>query len=188
MSHKLSKLSRLSTITLAFVYLLILVGGIVRSTGSGMGCPDWPKCFGSWVPPTEVSQLPADYKEVYSQQRVAKNERFATYLSALGFATLADQIQHDPSIREENDFNATKTWIEYLNRLLGAVVGLLILATFVVSLRYWSRDRILVAATFATLITVAIQGWIGSVVVVYQFAALDDYCAHVASFAHCGPY
>ena len=165
MSHKLSKLSQLSVITLISVYLLILVGGIVRSTSSGMGCPDWPKCFGSWVPPTEVSQLPTDYREVYSQQRTAKNERFARYLSALGFANLADQIKDDPSIREENDFNATKTWIEYVNRLIGAVVGLLILATFVVSLRYWNRDRTLVATTFATLIAVAVQGWIGSVVV-----------------------
>lgn len=165
MNHKLGRLSRLSTITLISVYLLILVGGIVRSTGSGMGCPDWPKCFGSWVPPTEVSQLPADYKDIYSQQRVAKNERFARYLSAFGFANLANQIKNDPTIREEGNFNATKTWIEYVNRLIGAVVGLLILATFVVSLRYWKHDRILVIATFATLVSVAIQGWIGSVVV-----------------------
>ena len=165
MSLKPSSLGRLSTVTLVSVYLLILVGGIVRSTGSGMGCPDWPKCFGSWVPPTEVGQLPADYKEVYSQQRAAKNERFAIYLSALGFANLADQVKNDPSIREEADFNATKTWIEYVNRLIGAVVGLLILATFVVSLRYRYEDRPLVIATFATLVAVAVQGWIGSVVV-----------------------
>ena len=165
MNHRLSKLRRLSTITLISVYLLILVGGIVRSTGSGMGCPDWPKCFGSWVPPTEVSQLPADYKEIYAQQRIAKNERFAGYLSALGFANLADQINNDPSIGEEEDFNATKTWIEYINRLIGAVVGLLILATFVVSLRFWREDRPLVIAASATLFSVALQGWIGSVVV-----------------------
>ena len=165
MSPKPSRLSRLSVVTLVSVYVLILVGGIVRSTGSGMGCPDWPKCFGSWVPPTEVSQLPADYKEVYSQQRVDKNERFSTYLSALGFVNLANQIRNDSSIREEADFNATKTWIEYVNRLIGAVVGLLILTTFVVSLRYWNQDRLLTLVAFATLVTVGIQGWIGSVVV-----------------------
>ena len=165
MSPKLSRLSRLSTITLVSVYLLILVGGIVRSTGSGMGCPDWPKCFGSWVPPTEEGQLPSDYKEVYVQQRAAKNERFANYLGALGFANLADQIQSDPSILEEADFNAVKTWIEYINRLIGAVVGLLILGTFVVSLPQWNKDRPLVVATFASLVAVGVQGWIGSVVV-----------------------
>ncbi len=137
----------------------------MRGTGSGMGCPDWPKCFGSWVPPTQESQLPSNYQEVYVQQRVEKNARFSTYLSALGFANLAQQIQSDPSIREEEDFNATKTWIEYLNRLLGAVVGLLILVTFLVSLKYRKQDVWLVALTLATVVTVAIQGWIGSIVV-----------------------
>lgn len=165
MNPKPDKLRRISKITLASVYLLILVGGIVRSTGSGMGCPDWPKCFGSWVPPTEVGQLPPDYKEVYAQQRMAKNECFAGYLGALGFANLADQVQNDPSIREEADFNATKTWIEYVNRLIGAVVGLLILATFVVSLRRWKQDRPVVLVAFATVVAVGLQGWIGSVVV-----------------------
>ena len=147
------------------VYLLILVGGIVRSTGSGMGCPDWPKCFGSWIPPTEESQLPSSYQQVYVQQRAEKNERFARYLGALGFTNLAQEIQHDSSILIPEEFNATKTWIEYLNRLLGAVVGALIFATFVASLKFLKKDRTITLVAFITLITVGIQGWIGSVVV-----------------------
>ena len=38
-------------------YLLIVVGGIVRVTGSGLGCPDWPTCFGSWIPPLRADAL-----------------------------------------------------------------------------------------------------------------------------------
>ena len=37
--------------------LLITVGGVVRATGSGLGCPGWPKCFGRWIPPLEYHAI-----------------------------------------------------------------------------------------------------------------------------------
>ncbi len=130
-----------------------------------MGCPDWPKCFGSWVPPTSVGELPADYKEDYVQQRVEKNKKFSKYLTALGFDDLAYQVENDPSILEEEDFNAVKTWVEYVNRLIGAVIGLLIFGTFVLSIRYWKKDRPITVLSFVAFVLVGFQGWIGSIVV-----------------------
>lgn len=156
---------RFSAVTIIAVYLLIAIGGIVRTTGSGMGCPDWPKCFGSWVPPTEVSQLPSDYKDIFVQQRIEKNERFVSYLSALGFDDLAYQVENDPEVRQEEDFNATKTWIEYVNRLIGAVIGLLIFITAVLSIKYWKEDRPITVLSFVAVVLVGFQGWIGSIVV-----------------------
>lgn len=156
---------RLSLSTLVAVYILILVGGIVRSTGAGMGCPDWPKCFGSWVPPTSVTQLPADYKELYSEQRHQKNVRFAKYLRALGFDKTAEKLVTDESIREEADFNPVKTWIEYVNRLIGVLIGLLIFSVLIYSLRFWKTSRSWTVIAFLTFILVGFQGWIGSIVV-----------------------
>jgi cytochrome c oxidase assembly protein subunit 15 len=147
------------------VYFLIFVGGVVRSTGSGMGCPDWPKCFGSWVPPTHVGQLPDNYQEIYSAKRVEKNHRFVAMLYSLGFNQKAEEIKNDKSILLEEEFNATKTWIEYVNRLLGAIIGLLIIGTFVYSVRLWHRDRGVVFLSFFNILLVIFQGWIGSIVV-----------------------
>ena len=137
----------------------------MRSTGSGMGCPDWPKCFGQWVPPTDISELPSDYKEVYSQYRQQKNVKFARYLSLIGMEDTAGRILSDESIKEEADFNSAKTMVEYVNRLMGVLVGLLIIALCIKSLGIRRSHPRIFYFSLATLITVIIQGWFGSIVV-----------------------
>lgn len=152
-------------LTVAAVYLLILVGGVVRSTGSGMGCPDWPKCFGSWIPPTQAAQLPANYKQVYTAQRVAKNQELARTLERLGFKQVAGDIFAHPSQFIETDFNPVKTWIEYINRLLGALIGVFVFAAVITALPYWRRDRPVFWLALASFLLTGVQGWLGSLVV-----------------------
>lgn len=156
---------RLCLSTLIAVYFLILVGGIVRSTGSGMGCPDWPRCFGSWTPPTSVEQLPSNYKENFSAYRDKKNQKFARYLRLVGMNATADQIISDKSILEEADFNPVKTWIEYINRLVGVAIGLFIIALFYKSIFFKKSQPVLFWFSLATLLAVIFQGWFGSIVV-----------------------
>ncbi|HEY8934654.1 MAG TPA: COX15/CtaA family protein [Cyclobacteriaceae bacterium] len=165
MEKKRRSFYKLSISTLVAVYLLILVGGIVRSTGSGMGCPDWPKCFGAWVPPTSVSDLPENYKEQYSAYREKKNVKFARYLNAFGFKKTASAILNDKSILVESDFNATKTWVEYVNRIVGVIIGFLIFAVAISSIQFWRTERKLTVLAFLSLLLVGFQGWIGSFVV-----------------------
>lgn len=155
----------LNLITIVVTLLLILAGGIVRSTGSGMGCPDWPKCFDQYVPPTSVSQLPPDYKEKYVAQRLAKNERFAKTLERMGKAHLADSIRHDQSITVPESFNVAKTWTEYVNRLMGAITGFLLFGLVVLSFTYRQKAKRIIVLGIINLIVVGFQAWLGSIVV-----------------------
>ena len=122
--------------TVLIIYMLILVGGIVRATGAGMGCPDWPTCFGQWIPPTSEAQLPANYQEIYADR---------------GYA--------------ETTFNLRKTWTEYLNRLLGVFTGFAILVTLLFSNGYRQSDKSVFYLSLAAFILVGVQGWLGSRVV-----------------------
>ena len=130
-----------------------------------MGCPDWPKCFGQWVPPTSVEQLPENYKEVYSAYRDKKNQKFARYLSNIGLEETAIKIMEDKSILQEADFNPVKTLVEYINRLIGVIIGGFIILLFVKSWKFRKTSPSLFLYSTLTLIAVIIQGWFGSIVV-----------------------
>ena len=139
---KQNRFRRFGILTIAAVFFLIFVGGLVRSTGSGMGCPDWPKCFGQWIPPSDISELPSDYKTK--------------------FAVAGKEIA---------DFDAFKTWTEYYNRLIGVVIGLFIFLTVIFAFPYLKSSKPYIFwLSFLAFILVGFQGWIGSKVVFSDLA------------------
>ncbi|MDX2362409.1 MAG: COX15/CtaA family protein [Crocinitomicaceae bacterium] len=155
---------RFNWITLVLIYLVVVAGSFVRITGSGMGCPDWPKCFGQWVPPTDESALPEDYKEIYSEKRANKIEKFSRFLTSIGLSETAEKLENDPQLRIEEDFNVKRTWTEYVNRLFGFLAGNAMLLCFIWIL--WKyRKRKVVLLTGFNLVLMAIQAWFGSIVV-----------------------
>ncbi|MEO5912267.1 MAG: COX15/CtaA family protein [Pelobium sp.] len=156
---------RINFISILSLFLLILAGGVVRSSGSGMGCPDWPKCFDQYIPPTNVSQLPADYREKYVQKRLEKNERFAKLLDKTGYKELAFKIRNDENIQVPEEFNPAKTYTEYINRLIGALTGIFLLLTFIFSIKLLKLRSRLFWVSGINLLLVLIQAWLGSIVV-----------------------
>ena len=159
------RFQNINLITIALLFILILAGGIVRSTGSGMGCPDWPKCFGRYIPPTNVSQLPGNYKQKYIAGRMTKNQRFAKTLDFFGYSDLARRIREDRSILVPEEFNAAKTWTEYINRLIGALSGFLLLFTAVFAFSYRTESKLIPFLSVLNVILVGFQAWLGSIVV-----------------------
>src|SRR5437879_69467 len=47
----------LAVATAAVTYALVVLGGVVRVSGSGLGCPDWPLCHGHLLPPLQLHVL-----------------------------------------------------------------------------------------------------------------------------------
>jgi heme a synthase len=155
---------RLNWTTLVLIYLVVIAGSFVRITGSGMGCPDWPKCFGQWIPPTDEAVLPADYKDIYAAKREKKITKFTRFLSTIGFKETAQKILDDETLLYEQDFNARKTWTEYINRLFGVLAGFGVLFIFSWSAIRYRSNKIWFLSTL-NLIILVIQAWFGSIVV-----------------------
>ena len=157
----------IAKITLVLVYLVIIAGAVVRMTGSGMGCPDWPKCFGYYIPPTEEAQLqwqPDHFYEdgmviiVNEALQVAKEDFTTT--NSFNTANWEPYTEHDYAT-----FNAFHTWVEYINRLFGALAGLATLLLFIGSCWYWKEKKIITLLSFFTVAGMGFQAWLGKTVV-----------------------
>lgn len=155
---------RFNWIVLVLIYLVVIAGSFVRITGSGMGCPDWPKCFGQWVPPTDEAQLPENYIEDFKDNRIVKIEKFSRFLVSIGMEESANTIMNDETLLDEQPFNAKRTWTEYINRLLGFLAGNGMLLAFIWMLLYF-RKRKWILLAIANLVLMGFQAWFGSIVV-----------------------
>jgi cytochrome c oxidase assembly protein subunit 15 len=151
-------------VALVLIYLVVIAGSFVRITGSGMGCPDWPKCFGSWIPPSEVEELPENYQKIYAEGRAKKVAKFSKFLNSLGLEQTASELEKDPNLLKEQPFNASKTWTEWVNRLFGFLAGNMMLVCFLWMLARFRKRRIILIAGI-NLILMAVQAWFGSIVV-----------------------
>ena len=162
-NHK--RFLRFNTATLISVYLLILVGAIVRSLGAGMGCPDWPKCFGSYIPPTSAESLPDGYESIFLEQRVKKNARLANTFEFFGWNELAHKVLEDEKVSITQPFDVSKAWIEYVNRIIGVLIGLFVIGNMIFSINLSKTSKSLPILGVLIFLLTLFQGWVGSLVV-----------------------
>ena len=162
------RFNQLTKISLILIYLVIIAGAIVRMTGSGMGCPDWPKCFGYMIPPTEESELFFKPHHHYNEGEMIllNSERFYTALKDFKSKELIDW--NNWTLFEKHDYviyDPVHTWIEYLNRLIGALAGIPILLFTLISIYYWKDYKYLTVISVLTVLGMGFQAWLGKTVV-----------------------
>lgn len=101
---------KLAFLSIILLIILIFAGAIVRVTGSGLGCPDWPTCWGELVPPTSIEQV----DEAYLEEKLPRFKK-----SAKRFGRDPDEITVAKLLEE---YDPVQTWIEFTNRLLALPV------------------------------------------------------------------
>lgn len=163
-----------SKASLVLVFLVIIAGSVVRMSGSGMGCPDWPKCFGHYIPPTNSSELtfeegksfPKGKMMVFQDTLWVANED-VVLTSSFNRAQWIKYPKHDYAL-----FNPLHTWIEYINRLLGALSGIPVLILFFLALMRWIRlkEGFTFILALLTLFMLGFEAWLGKTVVDAELA------------------
>ena len=158
--------------TLVFASLVVLAGSIVRMTGSGMGCPDWPRCFGLTIPPNSADDVEWKPATPYQSGRmlVRQDTLWVTEIphTSTDFATDRMAGLWTPYDKHQfTGFNPVHTWVEFINRLIGALTGVpALLFAFLAFVFGWRQKRwrpFLWA--MVNLFLLALVAWMGKKVV-----------------------
>lgn len=149
----LTRFQKVAVAALLSLMLLIFAGAIVRVSGAGMGCPDWPTCWGCLVPPTKIEDV--DFAKLET-----KLDKFKQKAAREGRDP--DTITLE-SLRAE--FNPRLAWTEYINRLCTTPLAVLTLATFILSFSLRSKRPLVFWCAFASFALVLINAWMGARIV-----------------------
>jgi len=171
--HSILLFNRLVIVTLFFIFLVILAGIFVRVTGSGMGCPDWPKCYGLIIPPTNANQLDwLPYTDYAKGQMIIKeiDSSFLLLKSHSNFTSRdswnnLNWIEISDSKHDYSTFSPFKTWTEYINRCLGAISGVCIIILVITSFLYKKIPSYLFGFSLLLICLSLLQYWLGRNVV-----------------------
>ncbi len=147
----MNRFQKLAVAALVSVLALMFVGPIVRVTGAGMGCPDWPTCWGRLIPPTSVEQV--DFEKLPVEKFQRKAERMGRDPAGITVESL------------RMEFNPQHVWTEFVNRLFSLPVGFFTVATFLAG--FWQREKRpwVFWMAFASLVVVLVNAWMGARVV-----------------------
>lgn len=148
---KLSTFQKVALAALVFTLLLMFVGAVVRASGAGMGCPDWPTCWGKLIPPTSAEQIDAEALPIEKYKKKAAR-----------YGRDPDEVTRENVLAE---FNPVHTWTEFTNRLCSLPIGLFTVWTLILSFKFWRKKPVIPLAAIAATLLVAINAWMGARIV-----------------------
>ena len=154
-------------ITLISLYVIFLAGSIVRMTGSGMGCPDWPKCFGYYIPPTSESEITwqpnTDYQE---GMIIIKDETlYVAHQDVKTQLTFSTSNWKKYTKHNYATFNKYHTWTEYINRLISVLAGFVFLFLIYSAYKNRKEDKRIPILAFASFFLLLVEAALGKLVV-----------------------
>ena len=149
------------------MYLIFLAGSIVRMTGSGMGCPDWPKCFGYLIPPTSEDQITWKENTVFEEGMIIIKSK-ELFVAKQDVKTSESFDLENWEAYKKHDyakFNKYHTWTEYINRLVSVVAGFVFLFLIVGAYRFRKENRTIPILAFTAFFLMLFEAWLGKTVV-----------------------
>ncbi len=149
------------------VYVIFIAGSVVRMTGSGMGCPDWPKCFGYYIPPTDEEQLVWQPETAYAEGTIIIAEE-ALLVASEDFKTSDTFETNNWSVYTKHEyavFNVYHTWTEYINRLASVLSGFIFLFLIVGAWKYRKENKTVTILCFIAFFLMLFEAWLGKTVV-----------------------
>tara|TARA_B100000787_G_scaffold152225_1_gene125736 strand:- start:27777 stop:28793 length:1017 start_codon:yes stop_codon:yes gene_type:complete len=154
-------------ITLASLYLIFLAGSIVRMTGSGMGCPDWPKCFGYYIPPTSEQQITWQPNKTYEEGMIIIQDEvlFVAEKELKTSAIFNENNWIEYTKHEYAKFNKFHTWVEYINRLVTVISGFIFLFLLAGSLKFRKENKMIPIISFTAFFLMLVEAVLGKMVV-----------------------
>ncbi len=153
--------------SLVLIYIVIAAGAIVRMTGSGMGCPDWPRCFGNFIPPTDISEIVwTSDREFNKGQVIIVEEALQVANKDFRTASVYNPNNWEPYTKHEYaTFNPVHTWIEYINRLATVLLGIPMLLMLLFSFWWYKKDKVVTFVSILTIVILGLQAVLGKLVV-----------------------
>ncbi|MBX3099777.1 MAG: heme A synthase [Salinibacterium sp.] len=128
-----------TTSALIVSIIIVFTGGLVRVTGSGLGCPDWPTCEGS-------SLAPSAELGIHGVIEFANRLITAVIVIAVGWVIIAARLQKQ-HVRSVSRLAWSQFWLVIANAIAGGITVLVGLNPWVVALHFVLAIALLATTT-----------------------------------------